>query len=206
MRFSVICPSYLGPYRTAAHNRDQKILRAIESVLGQSFSDVELIVIADGCEKTVEIVKTVKDERVKCIHIDKAKLWSGVPRNTGLDAAQGDFITYLDIDDVYGKDHLQTINDGLNGFDWVWFDDVRYSPLLKKWYTNTCDIVRVGSHGTSNICHRRSLPYRWNFNGYAHDHYFIKQLRQNMSFAKIQAGEYYVAHIPDSNIGKGYDL
>ena len=206
MKFSVLMASYLGEYRTAATNREQKIVRAIMSVMNQSFTDLELIVIADGCEKTVEIVSQVHDERLRCILIEKAKLWSGVPRNTGLENARGEFITYLDIDDVYGENHLKTISEGLNGFDWVWFDDVRYNPLTKEWYQNPCDIIRIGAHGTSNICHKRSLPYRWDFNGYAHDHYFIKSLRQNMNSKKITAGEYYCCHIPNSNIGKGYDI
>jgi len=206
MKFSVVMASYLGEYRTAAQNRDKKILRAINSVINQSFTDFELIVIADGCQKTVDIVKIFTDLRVRCILIEKSKLWGGAPRNTGIEAAQGDFIVYLDIDDLYGPDHLKTINEGLNGYDWVWFDDVRFSPKTDQWYQNPCDIVRAGSHGTSNICHKRSLPYRWDRDGYAHDHYFIKHLRQNSNYRKIAGGEYYVCHVPDSNLGKGYDL
>ena len=57
MKFSIIMPSYLGEYKRAAKDRDTKIVRAIESVLKQSHEDWELIIISDGCEKTVEIVK-----------------------------------------------------------------------------------------------------------------------------------------------------
>jgi len=206
MKFSVIIPSFLGEYRTAASDRERKIVRAINSVLFQSFNDLEVIVVADGCERTVEIVQTMNDERLRCILIDKAKTWSGAPRNAGIEKAKGDYILYLDIDDIYGLNHLKNISDGLNGFDWVWFDDIRYYPKTKEWYVNNCDIRIVGKHGTSNICHKRSLEYRWDHNGYAHDYYFIKQLKENKNYTKIQGGEYYVMHIPDSNIGKGYDL
>jgi glycosyltransferase involved in cell wall biosynthesis len=206
MKFSVIMPSYLGEYRTAASDRDQKIVRAVNSVLNQTFDDFELIVVADGCEKTVDIVSTIKDDRINCLYIDKSKLWSGIPRNTGLEASKGDFITYLDIDDVFGKNHLKSISVSLNGYDWVWFDDIRYSIKSDEWYINPCDILLKGRHGTSNICHKKSLPYRWTFPGYAHDLYFVRNLRQNKNFKKIPGGEYYVCHVPDSNIGKGYDL
>lgn len=206
MKFSVIIPSYLGDYRTAAADRDSKIIRAINSVLFQSFNDLEVIVIADGCEKTIELMGTLTDERISTYFIEKAKTWSGTPRNAGIEKAKGDYILYLDIDDIYGTNHLKNISEGLNGFDWVWFDDIRYYPKTQQWYLNNCDIRVVGKHGTSNICHKRSLSYRWDYNGYAHDYYFIKQLKENTNYAKIPGGEYYVCHIPHSNIGKGYDL
>jgi glycosyltransferase involved in cell wall biosynthesis len=206
MKFSVIIPSFLGEYRTAAKNRDFKILRAVNSVLTQTYQDFEVIVVADGCEKTVEVMKQIKDPRVKTILIPKSKTWSGEPRNAGIENASGEFILYLDIDDIFGERHLENIAKGLSTFDWVWFDDIRYEPKSEQWYENPCDIIRIGKHGTSNICHKRSLPYRWDHVGYAHDYYFIKHLKQNMNYTKVEGGEYYVCHIPKSNIGDGYDV
>jgi glycosyltransferase involved in cell wall biosynthesis len=206
MKFSIVIPSYLGQYRNAAQNRDEKILRAVNSVLTQSCQDFEVIVIADGCQKTVDIVKDIADERVNVYYIEKSKTWSGEPRNSGIEVAKSDFILYLDVDDLYGENHLQNISNQLGNFDWVWFDDIRYSPKSKEWYVNKCDIRQMGKHGTSNICHKRVLPYKWDHTGYAHDYYFIKHLRQNTNFARIEGGEYYVCHIPDSTLGKGYDL
>jgi glycosyltransferase involved in cell wall biosynthesis len=204
MKFTVVMPSYMGTYRTAAKNREQKILRAVDSVLCQTYGDFELIVVADGCPKTMDILKDQKDYRVRKYLIEKDKIWGGAPRNTGIELAKGEYIVYLDIDDIYGKDHLKNISQGLNGFDWVWFDDIRYSPKLKEWYDNPCNINRLSQHGTSNICHKSSLPYRWNKGGYGHDYYFIAYLKQNRNFAKITGGEYYVCHIP--GIREGYDL
>lgn len=206
MKFSIIIPSYLGEYRTAAQDRELKIVRAIKSVQDQSFQDFEIVVVADGCPDTVRIVSQIKDERISLYMITKSKIWSGVPRQTGINNAKGDYIVYLDIDDLFGVNHLFNINRGLNDFDWVWFDDIRYFPKSGEWYLNQCDIRIVGRHGTSNICHKRALPYKWQHSGYAHDFYFIKLLRQNHNVAKIEGGEYYVCHIPHSNIGKGYDL
>lgn len=203
MKFSVIIPSYLGEYRTAAKNRDQKIIRAVNSVLNQTCKDFEVIVIADGCEKTVKIMSEI--EGVSTHLIPKSKLWSGEPRNAGIERAVGDYIVYLDIDDVLGAGHLQNIADQLGTYDWVWFDDIRYSPKQRVWYENPCDITKIGHHGTSNICHRRDLPVKWDYVGYAHDYYFVVGLRAFGNFAKIQGGEYYVCHIPNADIG-GYDL
>lgn len=205
MKFSVIIPSYLGEYRTAAKNREGKILRAVNSVLAQTFQDFEIIVVADGCEKTVEIMKSIKDLRVKTILIPKSKLFSGEPRMQGINEAIGEFIIYLDIDDVYGLNHLKNINDQLNGYDWVWFDDIRLNPKINEWYENPCDINQISRHGTSNVCHKRVLPIeaKWDYVGYAHDYYFVQKLKQNTNYAKINGGEYYVCHIPNAG---GYDV
>ena len=205
MKFTVVIPSYLGAYRTAANDRDMKICRAVDSVLSQTFQDFEIIVIADGCDKTVEIMNKYTDKRVCVFKIPKMRVWTG-QRNKGLDEAKGDYIVYLDIDDCFGENHLKNISDGLHHYDWVWFDDVRYSTKMEQWYENRCNIMQIGHHGTSNICHLASLPYRWDHKGYAHDFYFIRQLKQNTNYAKIPGGEYYVCHLPNSTLGKGYDL
>jgi glycosyltransferase involved in cell wall biosynthesis len=206
MKFSVVIPSFLGEYRTAAKDRDFKIIRAVNSVLTQTYQDFEVIVVADGCEKTVEVMKQIEDTRVHTILIPKSKTWSGEPRNTGIENATGEFILYLDIDDIFGERHLENIFNGLKTYDWVWFDDIRFEPKLEQWYENPCDIIRMGKHGTSNICHKRTLPYRWDHVGYAHDYYFIKHLKQNMNYTKIEGGEYYVCHVPRSTLGEGYDV
>lgn len=204
MKFTVVMPSYLGPYRTAAKNRESKILRAVNSVLAQTYEDWELIVVADGCQKTMQIMSDLVWSRVKCIMIEKDKIWGGSPRNTGIELAKGEFIVYLDIDDIFGTDHLKNIALGLNGYDWVWFDDIRWSVRDQQWYDNPCNIYKLNQHGTSNICHKASLPYRWSKGGYGHDYFFIASLKQNRNFAKIQGGEYYVCHIPGTR--EGYDI
>ena len=200
MRFSVVIPSYLGHYHNAARNREDKILRAINSVFNQSFTDYEVIVVADGCEKTMGIVGDID---VRSFLIPKSRTWSGEPRNKGIEEAQGDYIIYLDIDDIYGTDHLKNVEAGIGDNDWVWYDDIRYSPRTEEWYENPCYITKLGRHGTSNICHRRWLPVRWDHVGYAHDYYFVQQLLRYPKYAKIPGAEYYVCHLPGAG---GYDL
>jgi glycosyltransferase involved in cell wall biosynthesis len=204
-KYSVVIPSLLADYRTAAKDRDKKIIRAVNSVLLQTYQDFEVIIIADGCQKTVEVMKQVMDPRISTILITRNKLWSGEPRNAGIQNATGEFIIYLDIDDLYGENHLQIVADQLNSYDWVWFDDIRYSPRQKQWYVNPCEITQISRHGTSNICHKRLLPVKWDHSGYAHDFYFVRQLRDNKNYTKIYNTEYYVMHVPNANTG-GYDL
>lgn len=202
MKFSIIMASYLGDYPSAASNREGKILRAIRSVFNQTYQDFELIVVADGCDKTVETVSDIKDERIRLFEIERTGLFSGAPRNTGIKEAKGDWIAYLDIDDVYGSEHLQMIESHLEG-DWVWFNDLRYLERLGIWVDNHCEI-KLGGVGTSNICHRRGLDVAWPA-GYAHDYHFIKDLQKYNNYKKIPTPQYLVCHIPGGVTIRGYN-
>jgi glycosyltransferase involved in cell wall biosynthesis len=198
-------PSRLKDYPGSARNKDQKLLRAINSVLMQTFKDWELLIIADGCKETVMIVnKFIKDNRIALFEIEFKRLWSGNPRNKGIEEAKGEWITYLDIDDVFGEKHLEIINNQLGNYDWVWFDDFRYRQRLKYWYKNPCEVGKIGKCGTSNVTHKRSLGVMWpEKDRYAHDFHFIEGLLQFKNYAKIETPEYFVCHVP--GIG-GYDI
>ena len=70
-------------------------------------------------------------KRIELTKVDILKIWSGRPRNTGIEQASGDWIIYLDIDDVFGENHLKIVSEGIKDYDWIWFDDFRYHPRLK---------------------------------------------------------------------------
>jgi len=207
-KFSVIMPSRLAMYPNAASNREQKLIRAINSVIQQTFEDWELHVVADGCQRTVDLVQyNVKDDRVHLWKTEHKKLWAGTPRNTGIEMARGEWITYLDIDDVFGEKHLEIIAGELNGFNWVWFNDIRYKERLGTWYENLCDIKRMGRHGTSNIAHKKSCGVYWEEEGrYSHDFVFVQQLSKLPQGAKIRTPQYFVCHIPGTKTSGAYDL
>lgn len=208
MRFSVVMASRLASYPSAGKEREKKLLRAVNSVLSQTFDDWELLIVADGCPKTIELVSEfIDDERVNLWEVEHKKLWSGVPRNTGIGQAKGEWIIYLDNDDLYGEHHLEIVNKGLRDYDWVWFDDIRYRERLGYWYVNPCNIHQIGKHGTSNIAHKRSLDVLWDVEGkYAHDYHFVRKLLVFKNGGKIEAPEYYVCHIPGVNGKGGYDV
>lgn len=207
MRFSIVIASYLGTYPNAAKNREEKLLRAVNSCFSQTFQDFEVIVVADGCERTVELLKDIQSDKLRDFKIQHHKMWSGYPRNKGIDEARGEYIIYLDIDDLYGENHLQIVNNNLNNHDWVWYNDIRYKPQGEFWYENQCDIRTLGRCGTSNICHKQSLNARWEEDGrYAHDYHFINRLLIYPNYTKIATPEYYVCHIPGTKTNGGYDL
>jgi glycosyltransferase involved in cell wall biosynthesis len=177
---SVVMPSYLGDYPRAASNREQKLPRAIESVLEQKIG--ELIVVADGCQKTVEIASKYP---VKTVLIDKQPCFSGTPRNIGIQNAKYDYIAYLDNDDVFGKGHLKAITDNVDT-DWLYWDDYVDGQLRPV----SIEISRIG---TSAIAHKKELNCKWG-DGYGHDWEFIQQLKHYPS--KRIVANYQVMHIP----------
>ncbi|MES2395655.1 MAG: glycosyltransferase family A protein [Bacteroidota bacterium] len=198
MKYSIIIQSYLGPYKGAAANREEKIIRAVNSVLKQTFEDYEIIIVADGCQKTFDIIcqNYLDHENIECFMIQKQHEWSGHARNFGIEKASGDYILYLDIDDYIGANHLEKINGQLGGYDWVHFNDIviRKDGLHEE---RECMIRQKFQNGTSNICHKRSLAVKWNGNGYGLDDYSITQaLLRYPKQAKIETPEYYVCHIP----------
>lgn len=201
--FSIIMASFLGNYSTAAKNRHQKIHRAIKSVIDQSFQDWELLVIADGCKETFEIMKGYTDRRINCSLIEKQKHLSGKVRNRGIVDAEGEYILYLDIDDYFGEGYLQKLFNEIQitKSDWYYFNDLIWSKT--KWTERIVHIQSRGHHGTSNICHAKEMNALWETDGYLHDHHFVQQLLKKSKGAKIKTPGYFVCHIPGS---RGYDI
>lgn len=90
IKVSVIIPTY---------NRSKYIANTINSVLNQSFSDYEIIVINDGStDDTEEILKPYKD---KIIYKKIKNQGVAAARNEGMKLASGKYIAYLDDDDLY---------------------------------------------------------------------------------------------------------
>lgn len=92
-----------------AWNAEKYIRESIDSVVNQSFSDWELIVIDDcGDDSTVEIVNDYarNDSRIKLLHTPSNQ---GVAkaRNLGVSAAAGDWVAFLDSDDLWAPEKLE---------------------------------------------------------------------------------------------------
>ncbi len=82
------------------HNRATLLAEAIDSVLQQTFSDFELIIVDDGStDNTPQVVAAYDDPRIVYIRQDGQE--RGAARNRGVAAAQGEFITFLDDDDWF---------------------------------------------------------------------------------------------------------
>lgn len=93
-----------------AHNSEQFICMAIDSVRAQTYQNWELIVINDqSTDRTCEIVKSYEqhDKRISLHDTDYHNGMPSAPRNTGVDLAKGRFISFLDSDDLWTNTKLE---------------------------------------------------------------------------------------------------
>lgn len=90
-------------------NRADLVVRAIDSVLNQTYDNIELILINDGStediSKVIKIIK--KTSGIKFIDL-KQNAGAANARNLGIKAASGDYIAFLDSDDEFIKDKIDT--------------------------------------------------------------------------------------------------
>ncbi|MFT7558017.1 MAG: glycosyltransferase involved in cell wall biosynthesis, partial [Planctomycetota bacterium] len=91
-----------------AYNMADSIANAIKSVLKQTYVDWELIIVDDGSTDLLKNVLStfLDDSRVKYIYHTNRKL--SLSRNTGILLARGTYITFIDADDMYAPEHLQS--------------------------------------------------------------------------------------------------
>jgi glycosyltransferase involved in cell wall biosynthesis len=102
--FSIVIPTY---------NRAEFIQKAIRSILNQSFSDFEIIIVDDGStDQTEAIVKDILSERLRYIKIKNSE--RGAARNAGIKMATGRYISFLDSDDILYTNYLSTAFDFLS--------------------------------------------------------------------------------------------
>lgn len=97
-KISVIIPTY---------NRGYTILRAVESVLNQTCSDLEVLVIDDGSvDGTAGILGRIRDDRLQYIALESNKGVANA-RNVGAGLAKGEWIAFQDSDDSWRENKLE---------------------------------------------------------------------------------------------------
>ncbi|MDO8507921.1 MAG: glycosyltransferase [bacterium] len=91
----------------AAYNGERFIKEALESLLSQTFSDFEIVVVDDGStDSTAEIVKSFEDERIRYFYKENSGN-QAIPRNYGIKKAQGEYIALCDQDDLWYPEKLE---------------------------------------------------------------------------------------------------
>jgi GT2 family glycosyltransferase len=115
-----------------AYNAERTILETISSVLQQTYTDFELIVIDDGStDQTIKLLETIFDPRLKVFSYSNGGL--PVARNRGIARASGDYIAFLDADDLWTSDKLEFQLAALQGH-----------PEAGLAYSWTCNMSQAG--------------------------------------------------------------
>ncbi|MBD2666007.1 glucosyltransferase [Richelia sinica FACHB-800] len=96
-KISVVIPVY---------NSEKSVAETLASVIAQTYRDLEIIIVDDGStDKSIEICQRFKDERIKIVHQQNRGLAGA--RNTGIRHAQGEFIAFVDSDDLWLPEKLE---------------------------------------------------------------------------------------------------
>lgn len=165
--FSIIIPTY---------NRSSFITKAIESVMNQTFTNWELIIIDDGSkDDTKEVVERYiqKDNRITYHYQTNAE--RSAARNNGISKAKGQWITFLDSDDYYLEQHLQNFHTFLRGnnfesalyFSGLILESNGEKTYFNKYHTNTVndiEFVFINTLGTPRACIHKSILAKFQFN------------------------------------------
>ncbi len=146
-KISIIVPVY---------NDCVYIKRCLDSLINQTYRDLEIIVVDDGStDNTPQVLEEYaqKDNRIKVITQTNAKL--GAARNTGMNVATGEYISFVDSDDWVDDNYYEMLHTAItkNNSDVVVSSSIREKSSTKftyclkydeeKTYTNTDDIIRV---------------------------------------------------------------
>lgn len=142
--FSIVLPTY---------NRIGTVCQAVESVLGQTFRDFELVVADDGStDGTEDMLKRMYSRELAEGRIRLLELPHGgacAARNAALSASSGTWIAYVDSDNVVSPDFLQTFADGIAAH-----------PAARNFYAA---LVRRSNGTVLDEPFSREVLLKWNF-------------------------------------------
>lgn len=125
VKFSIIIPTY---------NRENCIKECINSVLSQTFKDFEIIVIDNFSEdSTFNIIENIKDNRVKAFQIHNKGIIAA-SRNKGIKESNGEWICFLDSDDLWLPNKLETCLNYIDKYDMIYHNMYIYTDFQNKSY------------------------------------------------------------------------
>ena len=162
---------------TPTYNRSNILIsRAIKSVLNQTYTNFEYIIVGDGCtDDTEKKINRIKDKRIKFFNIKKKilykknlyNLWFVGPvraLNYGLKKAKGDWIARIDDDIIWKKNHLEGSLKYCKNNNLEFATSAAYSERFKKRIITRFEIINKKKVGGSNTFFFISYLKHFEFN------------------------------------------
>lgn len=143
MKISVIVPVY---------NVEKYLVQCLDSIVGQTYSDLEIIIVNDGStDRSPQICDqfAAADQRIRVIH--QANAGVSVARNTGIEVATGDYLTFVDSDDWLEADMYMKMRNQLlerPSLDMVMCDSVL---ITNEHQMKSTDFIRSGYYSKADV-------------------------------------------------------
>ncbi len=196
--FSIIIPTY---------NRADSLPNAIDSVLRQEAGNWELIIIDDGSNDDTQVLikKYLRDQRIKYFFQENSGV--SAARNKGVELAGGDYVIFLDSDDLFLPGLISTLNSiKIENFDLVFWEVKKLFPdhseiwkarKLERIYNNITATFLAGS-----VCYKKEILIK--SDGYDNELKFGENYELGMRIAKIEGlkcklvdNPYLIYHVND---------
>ena len=135
---------YLVSIIVPMYNSEKYIVRCIDSLLEQSYENIEIIVVDDGSsDNGVDIIKKYSDNRINIYQ--KKNEGVSATRNFGIEKSNGDFLLFVDSDDYVSKDIVEIMVDKIKNINSMVFcnNDEIWSNRVEKRILFTGDNVQL---------------------------------------------------------------
>jgi GT2 family glycosyltransferase len=150
-RVSVIIPCY---------NAAAFVAEGLESVFGQTFRDYEVLVVNDGSPDTPELEEALLPYRDRIRYLNQENGGPGSARNTGIAHARGEYVAFLDSDDLWAPEFLtEQLSLIEKGFDLVYADAYLIGDSPIAGYTFMQKAPSRGAVGFESLLRRECVVY-----------------------------------------------
>ena len=153
-KLSIIVPLY---------NAEKFIDRCMSSILAQTLTDCEVILVNDGSsDRSGELCRRYQAENDRVIYIEKENGGAGSARNLGIEAARGEYLAFPDVDDWFSPDMYRELYDLAKSGDYdVVFSGVNYYKQSEGGapvYSRTDNIKAAALH-TQRECRKNIMTF-----------------------------------------------
>lgn len=147
MKYSVIIPVY---------NAETTLRRCVDSLLNQKYDCAEIILINDGSKDQSGLICREYASKYDCIkYIEQVNAGASAARNAGLDAASGEFVTFVDSDDFVSEDYFKALDQAETDFSVFLLQTIRDDGIRDSQFSQKLSCATTHTERVLNIIANR---------------------------------------------------